>query len=156
MWLSQATAVNRFRSLVLPFGYVLFKTPLLLLPFFLRWFVLGISYFVPFVVISRVWQSLFIFLYLYFGSYSRDVGIYFPVLCACTVHDVCIYIPTCPFRCDRHSLCHLRQVMPNFCHKSKMTCCRIFVVKIGHFAPVPYESIDWNHSYSKAKPQSPL
>ena len=41
-----------------PFGYVLFQTPSFLLPFSLRWFVLGISCHVPFVLISRVWRPL--------------------------------------------------------------------------------------------------
>ena len=86
---------NRFRSLAFPF--------------WLCTFLLGISCHVPFVLISRVWRPLFIFLHLYFWPCSRDVGIYFPALCACIVHDVCIYIPVHPFRCDCHSPCHLRQ-----------------------------------------------
>ena len=73
-------------------GYVLFKTPSFLLPFSFRWVVLGISYCVPFILNSRVWRPLFIFLHLYFGPCSKDIGIYFPALCAYIVHDVCIYI----------------------------------------------------------------
>ena len=69
-----------------------FKSPSFLPPFSLRWVVLGISCHVPFALISRVWQPLFTFLHLYFGPCSRDVGIYFPPLCACIAHDVCIYI----------------------------------------------------------------
>ena len=65
---------------------------------------------------------------------SKDVGIYFPTLCACIVHDVCIYIPACPLSVDCHIPCHLRQAMPNFCRKSKVTCRRIFVVEIWHFS----------------------
>ena len=110
----------------------LYNPPSFLPNFSLRWVVLGISCCVPFVLISRVWRPLFIFLHLYFGPCSRDVGIYFPTLCACIVHDVCIYIPTCPFRCDCHSLCHLRQAMPNFCHESKVTSRRIFAVEIWY------------------------
>ena len=37
-----------------PFGYVLFQTPFFFLPFSLRWSVLGILCFVPFVLISKV------------------------------------------------------------------------------------------------------
>ena len=60
-------------------------------PFSLRRVVLGISCHVLFVLISKAWRPLFAFLHLYFGSCSRDVGIYFPALCASIVHDVCIY-----------------------------------------------------------------
>ena len=73
-----------------------FKPLSFLLPFSPRWFVLGISCCVPFVIISRVWRPLFTFLHLYFRPCSRDVGIYFPALCTCIVHDVCIYIPAHP------------------------------------------------------------
>lgn len=90
-----------------------------------------------FVLISKVWRPLFIFLHLYFGPCSRDVGIYFPALCACIVHDVCIYIPARPLWCDCHNSCHLRQVMPNFRHESKVTYRQIFVVEIWHFARMP-------------------
>ena len=69
-----------------------FKPPSFIPPFFLRWVVLGISSRVPFVLISKVWQPLFTFLHLYFGPCSKDVGIYFPALCASIMHDVCIYI----------------------------------------------------------------
>ena len=139
-----------------PFGYVLFQTPSFLLSFSFRWFVLGISCHVPFVLISRVWRPLFIFLHLYFGPCSRDVGIYFPILCACIVHDVCLYIPACPLWYDCHSQCHLRQAMPNFHCESKVTCRQIFTVEIQHFARMPQESIDWDHTHSKAKPQNPM
>ena len=98
--------------------------------FSLKWVVLGISCRVPIVLISRVWWPLLIFLCLYFGPCSRDVGIYFLALCACIVHDVCIYIPACPSQCDCYSPCHLRQVMPNFCHESKVTYRRIFAMEI--------------------------
>ena len=96
MQISQATMFSRFRSLAFPFGYVLFQTPSFLLPFSLKWFLLRISCHVPFVLISRVWRPLFTFLHLYFGSCSKDVNIYFPTLCACIVHNVCIYIPARP------------------------------------------------------------
>ena len=85
-----------------------FKPPSFHPSFSLRWVVLGISGHVSFVLIFRVWRSLFTFLHLYFRPCSRDVGIYFHVLCVCIVHDVCIYIPAHPSRCDCHSLCHLR------------------------------------------------
>ena len=109
-----------------------FKPPSFLPYFSLRWVLLGISCHIPFVVISRVWQPLFIFLHLYFGSCSRDVGIYFSALCACIVHDVCIYIPANPFRCDCHSPCHLRQAMSNFRYESKVTCHQIFTMEIWY------------------------
>ena len=73
--------VQQVQGLAFPFGYVLFYTPSFLLPFSLRWFVLGISCFVPFILVSRVWQPLFIFLHLYFGSCFGNVGIYFPAMC---------------------------------------------------------------------------
>ena len=116
-----------------------FKSPSFLPPFSLRWVVFGISCHVPFVLISRVWRPLFIFLHLYFRPCSRDVGIFFPALCACIVHDVCmyIYIYTHPFRCDCHSPCHLRQVMPNFCRESKVTSRRIFATKIWYATRMP-------------------
>ena len=119
--------------------------PLSFLPSFsLRRFVLGISCCVPFVLISRAWRPLFTFRHLYFGPCSRDVGIYFPALCACIVHDVCVcvcvYIYICllaPFWCDCHSPRHLRQAMPNFRRESKVTCRRIFAVEIWYFAQMP-------------------
>ena len=101
-------------------GYVRFKTPSFLLTFSLRWVVLGISCCVPFVLISRIWRPLFIFLHLYFGSYFKDIDIYFPTLCACTMHDVCIYILARPSQCDCHSPCH----------ESEVTRHRIFTVEI--------------------------
>ena len=102
-------------------------TPLFLFPFPLRWYVLGISCCIPFVLISRVWRPLFTFLHLYFRPCSRDVGIYFPALCASIVHDACIYIYLlAPFQCDCHDLCHLRLAMPNFRRESKVTSCRVF------------------------------
>ena len=88
---------NRFRGLASPILLcTLLNPPSFLPPFSLRWVVLGISCCVPFVLISKVWQPLFTFLHLYFGSCSKDVGIYFPILCACIMHDVCIYIPARP------------------------------------------------------------
>ena len=74
-------------------------------------------------------------------------------MCACIVHDVCIYIPAHPFQCDCHSLCHLRQAVPNFHYESKVTRHRIFIVEIWYYARMPKESIDWYHARSKAKPQ---
>ena len=44
------------------------------------------------------------------------------------------------------------QVMPNFRSKSKVTCRRIFAVKIWHFVRKPQESIDWDHTHLKDKP----
>ena len=95
--ISQAVIFSRFRSLAF------------FLPFSIRWFLFGISCHVPFFLIYRVWRPLFIFLHLHFRPCSRDVGIYFLALRACIVHDVFIYILACPFWCDCHSLCHLRQ-----------------------------------------------
>ena len=86
-----------------------FKPLFFLPPFSLRWVVLGISCYVLFVLISRIWRPLFTFLHLYFGPCSRDVDIYFPALCAWIVHDVCMYILAHPFQCDCHSPCHLKQ-----------------------------------------------
>ena len=94
-WSGQATAVSRFRVSFFPLVMYSFKPPppSFLLPFSLRWYLLGISCLVPFILIFRVWRPLFTFLHLYFGLCSRDVGIYSPTLCACIVHDECIYIP---------------------------------------------------------------
>ena len=89
------------------------------------------------------YDGLFTFLHLYFKPYFRAVGIFFPALCACIVHDICIYIPVRPLRYNCHSLCHLRQAMPNFHHESKVTCHHIFIVEIWHFAwlrPHPFKS----------------
>ena len=44
-----------------------------------------------FFLIFRLWWPFLIFLHLYFGPCIRDVSIYFLTLCACIVHDVCIY-----------------------------------------------------------------
>ena len=93
--ISQMAVSSRFRGSNLSHLVMYpFKTLAFLLPFSLSRVILGISCRVPFVLISRVWRPLFIFLHLYFGPCSRDVGIYFPALCACIVHNVCIYIPT--------------------------------------------------------------
>ena len=73
-------------------------------------------------------------------------------LCMMYVH---IYL-LAPLRCDCHSPCHLRPAMPNFCSESKVTCCQIFAVEIWHLARTPQESINWDHTHSKAKPQSPM
>ena len=133
--MSQTARFSRYRSLASSHLVMYSFRPLFFLPpFSLRWVVLGISCHVPFVLIFRVWWPLFTILHLYFGLCYRDVGIYFPTLCACVVHDVCIYIyiyiHARPFQCDWHSLCHPRQAMPNFCHESKVTCHRIFAVEI--------------------------
>ena len=70
--------------------------------------------------------------FLYFGPCSKDVGIYFPALCASIVHDVCIYILACPL------LVWLSQSMSPKAKRclistgeSKVTCCRIFTWKSG-------------------------
>ena len=62
------------------------------------------------------------------------------VLALCMMY-VYIYLLG-PFQCDCYSPCHLRQAMPNFRHKSKVTCRQIFAVEIWHFAHMPQESID--------------
>ena len=94
--ISQTTMFSRFKGSSLSHLVMYFsKPPSFLPPLSLRWVVLGISCRVPFIPISRVWRPLFTFLHLYFGPCSRDVGIYFPALCACIVHDICIYIYTC-------------------------------------------------------------
>ena len=101
---------SRFRGLASPIWVMYsFKPPPFLPLFSLRWVVLGISCHVLFILIFRVWRLLFTFLHLYFGPCSRDVGIYFPTLCACIVHDVCIYILARSFWCNCHNPCHLRQ-----------------------------------------------
>ena len=99
---SLPTWIERLCSIGLGFSFSLWLCTLFnpffpppFLPFSLRWFVLGISCFVPFAFISRVWRFLFIFLHLYFGPCPRDVGIYFPTRCASIVHDACIYIYSC-------------------------------------------------------------
>ena len=56
--MGHAARFSKYRRMPFPFGYVLFQTPSFLLPFSLRWFVLGISCHVPFVLISRVWRPL--------------------------------------------------------------------------------------------------
>ena len=155
MWPSQAAVVSRFRVQLFSLCLCTLLNPFLPLPFSFRWFVLGISCRVPFILISRVWRPLFTFLHLYFGPCSRDVGIYFPALCVSIVHDVCIYILVHPFRCDCHNTCHLRLVMPNFRRESKVTCCQITAVEIWHIARKPQESIDQDHTHSKVKSQSP-
>ena len=55
--------------------------------------------------------------------------LYVLVLCMMYVY---IYLFT-PFQCDCYSACHLRQAMPNFHRKSKVTCHRIFAVEIWYF-----------------------
>ena len=66
-----------------------------------------------------------------------------------------IYIPARPhpLQCDCHSSCCLRQTMPNFHCESKVTCRQIFTGEIWHFSRMPWESIDWDHTHLKAKPQ---
>ena len=77
-------------------------------------------------------------MHLYFGPYSRDVGIYFPALCASIVHDVCIYIymfNTSGVIVTVHVICG--EAMPNFHCESKVTCRWIFAMKIWYFAQMP-------------------
>ena len=59
------------------------------------------------------------------------------------------------FWCDCRDPCHLRLAMPNFHRESKETSRRVFGVEIWHFARMPKESIDWDHSHSKAKTSKP-
>ena len=141
---------SRFRGLALPIGFVLFKTPSFLLIFSLRWVVLGISCHVPFVLFSRVWRPLFIFLHLYLGPCSRDVGVYFPlsVLALCMMY-LYIYLLV-HFRCDCHSLCHLRQsdalfllrkkgdTLPDF-HRGNLVLCPNALGK-HRLGPHPFKS----------------
>ena len=75
-------------------------------------------------------------MHLYFGPYFRDIGIYFPALCASIVLDAYIYLLALS-RCDCHDLCHLRLAMPNSRRESKVTSCWIFVEEIWHFAGMP-------------------
>ena len=90
--MSQAAMFSIFRGLASPIWLCTLSSPLSSSPSFsLRWVVLGISCHVLLVLISRVWQPLFNFLHLYFGSCFKDVGIYFLALCAYIMHDVCIY-----------------------------------------------------------------
>ena len=99
-----------------------FKPPSFLPPFSLRWVVLGISCYVPFILISKVWRLLFTFLHLYFGPCFRDVGIYFFALCACIVHDVCIYIYLlAPSGVIVTVHVTSGKAMPNFYRESKVT-----------------------------------
>ena len=99
--MSQAAMFSIFRGLASPIWLCTLLSPFSSspppLPFSLRRVVLGISCHVPFILTSKVWQPLFTFLHLYFEPCSRDVGIYFPTLCACIVHDVCIDILARPF-----------------------------------------------------------
>ena len=50
---------------------------------------------------------------------------------ALSMMHVYIYL-FAPFRCDCYDPCHLRQAMPNFHRKSKVTCRRVFTVEIWH------------------------
>ena len=52
-----------------------------------------------------------------------------------------------------HVICG--EAMPNFRCESKVTCRWIFTMKIQYFAQMPQESINWDHTHSKAKPQNP-
>ena len=145
--MGQVARFNKYRSLAFPFWLCTISNPFLPPPFLSQ--MVCIRYIMSCTIRPHL-QSMatpVVFLHLYFGPCSRDVGIYFSTLCACIVHDVCIYIPASPLWCDYHSLCHLRQVMPNFCRESKVTCCQIFVVEIWHFARMPQESIDWDHTH---------
>ena len=45
--------------------------------------------------------------------------------------------------------------MPNFHCESKVMCRRIFTMEIWYLARMQFESLDWDHTLSKAKPQSP-
>ena len=90
--MSQATMFSSFRGLASPFfGYVLFKIPFLP-PSFLSQ-MSCIRYIMPCTIHPHLQSDLCLLSHLYFGSCSRDAGIYFLALCTCIVHDVCIYIP---------------------------------------------------------------
>ena len=152
--------VKRLQSIGLgvqpfPFGYVLFKPP-------------------PYSSLSPLDGLYQVYHALYYSSSSLEYGV--PYLFSCTyilghalgmqaftfllcVLSLCmmqVYIYLfAPLWCDCHSLCHLRQAMSSFCRKSKVTCHWIFAAKIWYLARLPQESIDWDHTFSNAKLQSP-
>ena len=51
--------------------------------------------------------------------------------------------------------CTWGKALPNFHHENKEKCCQIFAVEIWHRFQTHWESIDWDHTHSKIKPQSP-
>ena len=93
-----------------------------------------------------------LFSYTYILGHALGMLAFTFLLCVLALCMMQVYIYLlAPFRCDCHDPCHLRLAMPNFYHESKVTSSRIFTVEIWHFAQMPYESIDEDHTLSKAK-----
>ena len=92
---------------------------------------------------------------IYILSHALGMQTFTFLLCVLALCMIYVYIYLLiPLQCDCHSPCHLRQAMPSFHCESKEACCRIFIAKIQYSARMPQESIDWDHTFSNAKPQS--
>ena len=152
--LSQAIVVSRFRVQLFPL--VMYSSKPLPSPPFLPQMV-----YIRYIMLCTIrphLQSMATLVYFpapIFWVMLQGCKHLLPALCARVVHDVCIYIPACPLPMRLPHSVSPRQAMPNFHRESKVTCHQIFAVEIWHFAQMPQESIDWDHTNSKAKPQSP-
>ena len=51
--------------------------------------------------------------------------------------------------------CTWGEALLDFHHENKKICYRIFAIEIWHQFQTHWESIDWDHTHSKIKPQSP-
>ena len=153
--MSQAVAISRFRSLTFPSIMYTFKPPpsssiSLLDGLYQVYYALYHSF------SSLKYGNPYLLSYIYILGHALGMQVFTFLLCVLALCMMYVYICMfAPFRCERHSPCHLKQVMPNFRRKSKVTCRRIFIVEIWYFARMSQESIDWDHTHSKAKPQSP-
>ena len=151
--ISRAAIVSRFRSLAFsPLVIYFFKNPL------------PSSSLSPFDGLYQVYHAVYhssssleygdlcLFSYTYILGHALGMLAFTFLLCVLALCMMQVYIYLlAPFRCDCHDPCHLRLAMPNFYHESKVTSSRIFTVEIWHFAQMPYESIDEDHTLSKAK-----
>ena len=105
---------------------------------------------------SLEYGDLCLFSCTYILVHALGMWVFTFLLCVLALWMMYVYIYLlASLRCDCHSLCHLRQAMPNFRCDSKVTYRQIFIVEIWHFVWTPLENIDWDHTHSKAKLQSP-
>ena len=132
--MSQAAAVSRFKSLAFPFGLCTFLNPFLPPPFLFQ--MVCIRYIMSCTIRPHLQSTVTpcLFSYTYILGHTLGMQAFTFLLCVLALCMIYVYINLFAlFWCDCHSLCHLRQVMPNFCRESKVTCRRIFAVEIWYF-----------------------
>ena len=134
MWLSQAIAASRYRSLAFSIWLCTFKPP-------------PSSSLSPLDGLYQVYHALYhsssslkygdpcLFSCTYILGHTLGMQAFSFLLCALALCMMHLYIYLLAlFRCDCHDPCHLRLAMPSFCRESKVTSRRITTMEIQYFA----------------------